>query len=293
MHVFLTGATGWVGATVAAELLAAGHQVSGLARNRDKAQALLAAGGQVVYGTLDDHDVLFAAAAKADAVIHTAFNHDFSRFTESCVQDQRAIEVLGEALLGSERPLLVTSGLARLVQGRLATEADKPAEGPDFPRRSEQTAQALVEKGVRAASVRLAPTVHGVGDHGFVPILIALAKQTGVAAWPAEANNHWAAVHRIDAAKVYRLALESGVTQPVYHAVAEEAIAMRDIAIAIGKMLGLPAEPREAAHFGWFARFAAGEMSASSERTREVLGWQPTQRTLLDDLSDEAYYANS
>jgi nucleoside-diphosphate-sugar epimerase len=293
MHVFLTGATGWVGATVAAELLAAGHQVSGLARNADKAQALLAAGGQVVHGTLDDHDVLFAAAEKADAVIHTAFNHDFSRFAQNCAQDQRAIEVLGEALLGSERPLLVTSGLARLAQGRPATEADKPGEGPDYLRRSEQAAQALAEKGVRAASIRLAPTVHGVGDHGFVPILIALAKQTGVAAWPAGADNHWAAVHRIDAAKVYRLALESGVTQPVYHAVAEEAIAMRDIAIAIGKMLGLPAEPREAAHFGWFANFAAGEMSASSEQTRQVLGWQPTQRTLLDDLNDEAYYAHS
>lgn len=292
MHVFLTGATGWVGATVAAELLDAGHQVSGLARNADKAQALLAAGGQVVHGTLDDHDVLFAAAEKADAVIHTAFNHDFSRFAQNCAQDQRAIEVLGEALLGSERPLLVTSGLARLAQGRPATEADKPGEGPDYLRRSEQAAQALAEKGVRAASIRLAPTVHGVGDHGFVPILIALAKQTGVAAWPSGADNHWAAVHRIDAAKVYRLALESGVTQPVYHAVAEEAIAMRDIAIAIGKMLGLPAEPREAAHFGWFANFAAGVMSASSEQTRQVLGWQPTQRTLLDDLSDEAYYAH-
>jgi len=293
MHVFLTGATGWVGATVAAELLAAGHQVSGLARNADKAQALLAAGGQVVHGTLDDHDVLFAAAEKADAVIHTAFNHDFSRFAQNCAQDQRAIEVLGEALLGSECPLLVTSGLARLAQGRPATEADKPGEGPDYLRRSEQAAQALAEKGVRAASIRLAPTVHGVGDHGFVPILIALAKQTGVAAWPTGADNHWAAVHRIDAAKVYRLALESGVTQPVYHAVAEEAIAMRDIAIAIGKMLGLPAEPREAAHFGWFANFAVGEMSASSEQTRQVLGWQPTQRTLLDDLNDEAYYAHS
>lgn len=293
MHVFLTGATGWVGATVAAELLAAGHQVSGLARNTDKAQALLAAGGQVVHGTLDDHDLLFASAAKADAVIHTAFNHDFSRFAQNCAQDQRAIEVLGEALRGSDRPLLVTSGLARLVQGRLATETDGPAEGPDYLRRSEQAARALAITGVRTASVRLAPTVHGVGDHGFVPILIALAKQTGVAAWPAEADNHWAAVHRIDAAKVYRLALESGVTQPVYHAVAEEAIAMRDIALAIGKMLGLPAEPREAAHFGWFANFAAGEMSASSAQTRQALGWQPSQPDLLADLRHAAYYANS
>lgn len=293
MHVFLTGATGWVGATVAAELLAAGHQVSGLARNPGKAQALLNAGGKAVYGTLDDHQLLFDAAAKADAVIHTAFNHDFSRFADNCAQDQRAIEVLGEALLGSERPLLVTSGLARLVQGRLATEDDKPGTGPEYLRRSEQAAQALAEKGVRAASIRLAPTVHGIGDHGFVPNLIALAKKTGVAAWPGNGENRWAAVHRLDAAKVYRLALETGVTQSVYHAVAEEGIPMRDIAFAIGTMLGIPAESRGAEHFGWFAAFAATEMAASSERTRNVLGWQPEQRDLLTDLAEAAYYANS
>ncbi|AMO49958.1 Nucleoside-diphosphate-sugar epimerase dehydratase protein [Enterobacter sp. FY-07] len=293
MHVFLTGATGWVGATVAAELLAAGHQVSGLARNPGKAQALLNAGGNAVYGTLDDHQLLFDAAAKADAVIHTAFNHDFSRFADNCAQDQHAIEVLGNALLGSERPLLVTSGFARLVQGRLATEDDKPGTGPEYLRRSEQAAQTLAEKGVRTASIRLAPTVHGIGDHGFVPNLIALAKKTGVAAWPGNGENRWAAVHRLDAAKVYRLALETGVTQPVYHAVAEEGIPMRDIAIAIGNMLGVPAESRDAEHFGWFATFAATEMAASSERTRKVLGWQPGQRDLLTDLADAAYYANS
>ncbi|QHM94460.1 MULTISPECIES: SDR family oxidoreductase [Kosakonia] len=293
MHVFLTGATGWVGAKVAAELIAAGHQVSGLARNADKAQTLLAAGGQVVSGTLDDHSLLFDAASRADAVIHTAFNHDFSRFAENSEQDRRAIEVMGEALIGSDRPLLVTSGLARLVQGRPATEKDHPVSAPDYLRRSEQAAQALVEKGVRAASVRLAPTVHGVGDHGFIPILIALAKKTGVSAWPGEGNNRWAAVHRLDAAKLYRLALESGVTETVYHAVAEQGIAMREIAIAIGNMLGLPAESRGADHFGWFATFAAADMSASSERTREVLGWHPEQRDLLTDLADAAYYANS
>ncbi|WP_342324912.1 SDR family oxidoreductase [Kosakonia sp. BYX6] len=293
MHVFLTGATGWVGAKVAAELLAAGHQVSGLVRNADKAQALLAAGGQVVHGTLDDHQVLFDAATQADAVIHTAFSHDFSRFAESCIQDQRAIEVLGEALMGSQRPLIVTAGLARLAQGRLAIEEDKPGSGPEYLRRSEQTAMKLAQQGVRTATVRLAATVHGIGDHGFIPMLIALAKQTGVSAWPKEGNIRWAAVHRLDAAKLYRLALESGVTQPVYHAVAEEGITLREIAVAIGQMLGLPAEPREAAHFGWFASFAASDMSASSEQTRKVLGWQPTQRDLLTDLRDGAYYANS
>ncbi|WP_312691628.1 SDR family oxidoreductase [Kosakonia sp.] len=293
MHVFLTGATGWVGATVAAELLAAGHHMTGLARNTDKAQALLAAGGQVIYGTLDDRQILFDAAMHADAVIHTAFNHDFSRFADNCAQDQRAIETLGEALKGSHRPLLVTSGLARLVQGRLANETDKPASGPEYLRRSELAAQELVEKGIRAASIRLAPTVHGVGDHGFVPNLIALAKKTGVAAWPGEGSNRWAAVHRLDAAKVYRRVLETGVTQPVYHAVAEEGIPMRDIAIAIGKMLGLPAESRSPEHFGWFAAFAAADMAASSAQTRDVLGWQPQQRELLADLADSAYYANS
>lgn len=293
MHVFLTGATGWVGAKVAAELLAAGHQVSGLARSVDKAQALLAAGGQVVYGTLDDRQILLDAAAQADAVIHTAFNHDFSRFAENCAQDQRVIETLGDALQGSDRPLLVTSGLARLVQGRLATEADTPASGPDYLRRSEQVALALAGKGIRAASIRLAPTVHGIGDHGFVPNLIALAKKTGVAAWPDDGDNRWAAVHRLDAAKVYRLALETGVTQSVYHAVAEEGIPMRDIAMAIGNMLHLPAESRGSEHFGWFAAFAATEMVASSEQTRKVLGWQPQQRELLVDLADAAYYANS
>ncbi|WP_039056638.1 SDR family oxidoreductase [Enterobacter sp. Bisph1] len=289
MQVFLTGATGWVGAKVAADLIAAGHKVTGLARDAHKAQALIAAGGEVVSGTLDDHHLLFDAASRADAVIHTAFNHDFSRFADSCLQDSRAIEVMGEALAGSQRPLLVTSGLARIAEGRLATERDKPASRADFLRRSEQTAQALVARGVRAASVRLPPTVHGVGDHGFIPFLIALAKETGVSAWPGEGNNRWAAVHRLDAAKVYRLALESGVTQAVYHAVAEEGIAMREIAIAIGNKLGLPAESRDVDHFGWFATFAAADMAASSKQTQEILGWQPVERDLLTDLADAAW----
>ena len=293
MHVFLTGATGWVGAKVAEVLLAAGHQVSGLARNEEKARAFIAAGGKVVYGTLDDSQLLFDAAAKADAVIHTAFNHDFSRFAENCAQDERAITVMGDALRGSSRPLLVTSGLARLVAGRPATEEDAPASGPDYLRRSEQAALALAQQGVKAACVRLAPTVHGVGDRGFIPFLIALAKQSGVSAWQEDGSNRWAAVHRNDAATVYRLALESGVTQPVYHAVAEEGIAMREIAIAIGKMLRVPAEPREASHFGWFAGFAGMEMSAASEQTRRTLGWQPAGRDLLTDLHDTNYYVNS
>ena len=246
MHVFLTGASGWVGSAVAEDLLAAGHQVTGLVRNAQKAQALVALGMQVVNGTLDDHQLLHDGASRADAVIHTAFNHDFSRFSENCAQDERAIQILGEALHGSDRPLLVTSGVAMIAPGRLATENDLPFVAPAYPRRSEPAARELADKGVRAATIRLSPTVHGLGDHGFIPILMDLAKQTGVSAWPEDAENRWAAVHRRDAATLYRLALETGMTQAVYHAVAEEGILFRDIAQAIGK------HPRRAAGEGAF-----------------------------------------
>ncbi|MEH5011395.1 SDR family oxidoreductase [Phytobacter diazotrophicus] len=289
MHVFLTGASGWVGSAVAEDLLAAGHQVTGLVRNAQKAQALVALGMQVVNGTLDDHQLLHDGASRADAVIHTAFNHDFSRFSENCAQDERAIQILGEALHGSDRPLLVTSGVAMIAPGRLATENDLPFVAPAYPRRSEPAARELADKGVRAATIRLSPTVHGVGDHGFIPILMDLAKQTGVSAWPEDAENRWAAVHRRDAATLYRLALETGMTQAVYHAVAEEGILFRDIAQAIGKHLGVPAEPRAREHFGWFADFASLDMAASSEQTRAVLGWNPTHPTLLADLAQAQY----
>lgn len=289
MHVFLTGASGWVGSAVAEDLLAAGHQVTGLVRNAQKAQALVALGMQVVTGTLDDHQLLHDGASRADAVIHTAFNHDFSRFSENCAQDERAIQILGEALHGSDRPLLVTSGVAMIAPGRLATENDLPFVAPAYPRRSEAAARELADKGVRAATIRLSPTVHGLGDHGFIPILMDLAKQTGVSAWPEDAENRWAAVHRRDAATLYRLALETGMTQAVYHAVAEEGILFRDIAQAIGKHLGVPAEPRAREHFGWFADFASLDMAASSEQTRAVLGWHPTHPTLLADLAQAQY----
>ena len=289
MHVFLTGASGWVGSAVAEDLLAAGHQVTGLVRNAQKAQALVALGMQVVTGTLDDHQLLHDGASRADAVIHTAFNHDFSRFSENCAQDERAIQILGEALHGSDCPLLVTSGVAMIAPGRLATENDLPFVAPAYPRRSEPAARELADKGVRAATIRLSPTVHGVGDHGFIPILMDIAKQTGVSAWPEDAENRWAAVHRRDAATLYRLALETGMTQAVYHAVAEEGILFRDIGQAIGKHLGVPAEPRAREHFGWFADFASLNMAASSEQTRAVLGWNPTHPTLLADLAQAQY----
>lgn len=287
MHVFVTGATGWVGSAVVDELIGAGHQVTGLVRSEDKAAALAANGVRVVHGTLAELDVLQRAAATADAVVHTAFEHDFSRFAENCEQDRRVIEALGASLQGSARPLLVTSGLLGLAPG--AHETDLPNSGS--PRKSESAARALAELGVRAATVRLAPSVHGLGDHGFIPILVRLAKQTGVSAYLGEGGNRWSGVYRRDAARVYRLALESGVTSPVYHAVADEAVAFKAIAETIGKRLGVPVESRDREHFGWFAMMAGADMSASSAYTRELLDWTPQGPGLLADIDQPGYYA--
>ncbi|AEA69057.1 putative NAD-dependent epimerase/dehydratase [Pseudomonas brassicacearum subsp. brassicacearum NFM421] len=286
MHVFVTGATGWVGSAVVQELIGAGYQVTGLARSDDKVAALAATGAKVVRGTLNDLDVLHRAASAADAVIHTAFNHDFSRFAENAELDRHVIEVLGSALQGSERPLLVTSGLLGLTQGASELEVPSPAS----PRKSETAARTLVERGVRCATVRLAPSVHGLGDHGFVPILVRLARETGVSAYLGDGVHCWSGVHRLDAARVYRLALEQGVTQSVYHAVADEAVPFKDIAQAIGRGLGLPVESREREHFGWFAHMAGANMAVSSEYTRALLGWTPSGPSLLDDLELPGYY---
>jgi nucleoside-diphosphate-sugar epimerase len=290
MRIFITGATGWVGSAVVDDLVAAGHQVTGLARSGEKAALLGAAGAEVLRGTLDDLDMLRSAASAADAVIHTAFNHDFSRFAENAEQDRRAIETLGSALEGSDRPLLVTSGVALLAPGRHATEADVLQPDPSFPRRSEFAANALAERGVRVATIRLAPSVHGIGDHGFIPMLVALARETGVAAYIGEGLNRWPGVHQLDAARLYRLVLEQGVTEPAYHAIADEGVPFRDIAEMIGRRLGLPAGSRDADHFGWFARFAGLDMPASSERTRSLLGWNPTGPDLLTDLDQPGYH---
>lgn len=287
MHVFVTGATGWVGSAVVHELLAAGHRVTGQARSADKAAALRAIGAGVVHATLDDLDTLRDAAAQADAVVHTAFNHDFSRFIENCAQDQRVIEALGDALAGSARPLLVTSGLLGLRRG--ADETDLP--DPGSPRLSEPTARALAERGLRAATVRLPPSVHGLGEHGFVPILIELARRTGVSAYLDEGDNCWSGVHRQDAARVYRFALEHGATHPVYHAIADESVPFKRIAEVIGSRLKLPVVSRGADHFGWFARMAGANMAASSAATRTALGWEPVGPDLLGDLDQPGYYA--
>lgn len=294
MHVFVTGATGWVGAAIVDDLLRAGHRVTGLARSMEKAGHLVAAGANIVQGSLDDLDVLREAASAADAVVHTAFNHDFihsagnhgfTTFLESAAQDQRVIEILGGALEGSNRPLLVTSGLSGLPRG--VTEMDLP--NPASPRKSEAAARTLAARGVRAATVRLAPSVHGIGDYGFVPVLVKLAHATGVSAYIDEGQNCWSGVHRLDAARVYRLALEQGVTEPVYHAVADEAVPFKEIAAVIGRQLNLPVEARPREHFGWFATMAGADMAASSARTRTLLGWQPSGSGLLADLDQPGY----
>jgi nucleoside-diphosphate-sugar epimerase len=276
---------------VVEELVGAGHQVTGLARSAEKATGLATAGAEIVSGTLDDLDTLRDAASAADAVIHTAFNHDFSRFAENARQDQLAIETLGSTLIGSDRPLLVTSGFALLAPGRIASEADLPASHPSYPRRSETAARALAERGVRAASIRLAPSVHGLGDHGFIPFLIGLAHEKGLSAYIGDGLNRWPGVHRLDAARLYRLALEQGVTEPAYHATADEGVAFKDIAAVIGRRLGVPVESRGREHFGWFADFAGADIPASSARTRSLLGWEPTGPDLLSDIDQPGYYA--
>ena len=286
MHIFVTGATGWVGSAVVDDLLNAGHRVTGLARSMEKAERLAATGADVLLGSLEDLDGLRKAAAAADAVIHTAFNHDFSKFLENAAEDQRVIAALGDALEGSDRPLLVTSGLSGLPRG--ATEADLP--NPAAPRKSEAAARALAARGIRAATVRLAPSVHGIGDHGFVPMLADLARRTGVSAYIAEGENCWSGVRRLDAARLYRLALEKGATEAAYHAVADEAVPFRQIAAVIGRRLGLPVEARPREHFGWFAMMAGADMAASSARTRTLLDWQPSGPGLLEEIDRPAYY---
>lgn len=293
MKVFVTGATGFVGSAVVSELLGAGHRVLGLARSDASAEALIQAGADVQRGSLEDLQSLKEGASEADAVIHTAFDHDFTRFIENSQADRQAIETLGEALEGTDRPLLVTAGVALLAPGRVAIEADMPPPDPNYPRQSEAAAAALVERGVRASVVRLPPSVHGVGDHGFVPTLAAIARDKGVSAYIDAGENRWTAVHRLDAARVYRLALEHGATERAYHAVAEESVWFRAIAEAVGRQLGLPVRSvsgdEAAEHFGWFAVFAGMDTPASSERTRALLGWSPSEADLLTDLDRPGY----
>jgi nucleoside-diphosphate-sugar epimerase len=294
MRVFLTGATGFVGSAIVQELIEAGHQVLGLARSDAAAKSLVAAGAEVHRGDLEDLDGLRSGAAASDGVIHTGFIHDFSRYKAVCETDRQAIEALGSALAGTDRPLIVTSGTAIVSPGRLATEEDAPPSDSHFPRVSEQAALSVAARGVRSLAVRLSPSVHGDGDHGFVPTLIGIAREKGVSAYIGDGLNRWTAVHRLDAAHLYRLVLEKGSAGARYHGVAEEGIAFRDIAEAIGRGLNIPVvakSPEEAAgHFGWFAMFAGIDCPASSKLTQERLGWRPVQPSLLTDIERGSYF---
>jgi len=298
MRVFVTGATGFVGAAVVEELIAAGHQVLGLARSEAGAKSLLAAGAQVHRSDLEDINSLRRGAAAADGVFHTAFNHDFSKFKSNCETDRQVIAALGSALAGSDRPLIVTSAIGILPPGRLSTEQTAPGTGAaGHPRSaSEEAADSVAARGVRVSVVRLPASVHGAGDHAFVPLLIGLARQKGISAYVADGLNRWPAVHRLDAAQLYRLVLENRAAGARYHGVAEEGIALRDIANVIGRRLNVPvvamSDEEAANHFGWFVHFVGMDMPASSQQTRDQLGWQPKHPGLIADLDGANYFTN-
>jgi nucleoside-diphosphate-sugar epimerase len=294
MRVFVTGASGHIGSALVPELLQAGHQVTGLARSDQSAAALVAMGADVRRGDLDDLDDLQAAAADSDGVIHLAFKHDFSDFLGSVESDRRAVEAIGEALVGSGKPFVGTSGtlMVAFVEGRLATEEDTLPAGPRID--SENYAIALADRGVRSAVVRLAPLVHSNLDHhGFTHHIIDCARKAGVSAYVGGGTNRWPALHTLDAARLYRLALESAPAGTRLHGVADEGVAFRDIAESVGRHLNLPTKSITAEeapeHFGFLAPLSVLDDATSSERTQKILDWHPVQKDLLADL-DEGHY---
>jgi nucleoside-diphosphate-sugar epimerase len=308
MRVFVTGASGWIGSAVVPELVGAGHQVVGLARSDASAAALAAAGAEVLRGTVDDLDILRDAAAASDGVIHLAFKHDLvysGRFEAAAEADRRAVETFGEALAGSDRPFVLASGLAGLVPGRVATEQDGHgaagtehlAPGARIRWGTAELTRSLASRGVRSSILRLPPTVHGDGDNGFMAAVVGVARQKGVSGYLGDGSNRWPAVHRIDAAHLFRLAVENAPAGSTLHAVADEGVPIRAVAEVIGRHLELPVAaiaPEDAVeHFTWLAGFIGLDVPASSTLTRQLLGWQPTQPGLLDDLDKGHYFHHS
>jgi len=296
MRVFVTGASGWVGSAVVPELINTGHDVVGLARSDTSAEALAVAGAEVQHGSLEDLDSLREGAAKSDGVIHLAFIHDFAHYEAANESDRQAIAAIGEELEGSHRPLVIASGVATTAVGRPATENDRPA--PAFPRsRAAEMTIALADKGVRSSVVRLPPTTHGRGDNGFIATIIGIAREKGVAGYIGDGSNVWPAVHRSDAARVFRLALEIAPAGSVYHAVDDEGVSTRTLAEVIGRHLDVPVAsiPAEnaAEHFGWMGVFWAINAPTSNMLTRERLNWEPTGPGLLEDLEAGHYFGTT
>ncbi len=295
MRVFVTGASGWIGSAAVDELLAAGHEVTGLARSDSSAAALAGKGVRVRRGDLDDLDSLRAGATEADAVLHLANKHDFSNPAVSNAAERSAVQTIGDTLAGSGRPFLLASGVAGLGGGRPATEDDpSPFHGPDSPRGgAENLALELVDRGVHTVSLRFSPTVHGAGDHGFIAAIAGVARAQGVSGYPGDGTNRWAAVHVSDAARLVALGLAKAPAGGRLHAVAEDGIPSREIAEAIGRALDLPVtsvDPDDVSdHFGWIGGFFAMDLTATSTATRELLGWTPTGPTLAEDLEAGAY----
>ncbi len=292
MRVFVTGASGFIGSAVVPELLGAGHEVIGLARSQASADALTAAGATVQRGDLTDLDSLRAGAAASDGVIHLAFVHDFTDFAAANVTDRQAIDALGAELAGSGRPLVIASGLAGF-GGAVATEDDEPDAATAGPRAAAAAATlALADRGVRSSVVRLAPTVHGAGDGGFIAAAIGVARQSGVAGYVGD-RPRWAAVHRLDAARLFRLAVEQAPAGSVLHGTAEDGVDLRDVAAVVGRHLGLPVQQVTAEHFGWLGMFIGTSLQGSSAKTRALLGWEPTHPGLLDDLEQGHYFTTA
>jgi len=302
MRVFVTGASGFIGSAVVPELIGAGHEVVGLARSEESAEAIAAAGAAVRLGSLEDLDSLRAGAADADGVIHLAYRHDFSDMAaleESANIDLRAIEALGEELAGSDRALVIASGALGLRAGSgPATEADMgdPASFAAGRRRNEQTLLAFAERGVRSSSVRLSPTVHGQGDQGFIAMMVSVARDRGVSGYVGDGSNHWPAVHRCDAATLFRLAVEHASAGSALHGVAEEGVVLREVAEVIGRHLDVPVAPVAPEHameqFGFLGAVLSLDSVVSSALTRERLGWQPTHAGLVADLEEGHYFDN-